>query len=114
MSKFFITNKSEYAQIILHNIKLSDFDISFENHTDSIFAFTTKKLKLNHQNSLSIQNDFVITNGMLLYKNGNSIKHWKQLYVDYNFNIPNIRNQSCGNYAICIKCLRQNCRKKIS
>lgn len=103
MSKFFITNKSEYAQIILHNIKLSDFDISFENHTDSIFAFTTKKLKLNHQNSLSIQNDFVITNGMLLYKNGNSIKHWKQLYVDYNFNIPNIRNQSCGNYAICIK-----------
>lgn len=103
MSKFFITNKSEYAQIIIQNIKLSEFDISFENHIDSIFAFTTKKLKLNHQNSLSIQNDFVITNGMLLYKGGNSIKHWKQLYTDYNFNIPNIRNQSCGNYAICIK-----------
>ena len=103
MSKFFITNKSEIAQVISQEIQLSEFDICFEKQSNSIYAFATKKLKINNQNSLSLQDDFVITNGMLLYKNGNSIENWKQLYNDYTFNIPNIRSQSCGNYAVCIK-----------
>lgn len=103
MSKFFLTNKIEIAQVISKVIQLSEFDICFEKQSNSIYAFATQKLKIKHQNSLTIHDDFIITNGTLLYKEGNSIEHWQQLYDDYTFNISNIRNQSCGNYSICIK-----------
>ena len=103
MSKFFITNNKEISQKITKEISSSEFKLCFNTECDNIFAFATQKLKVPHTNSLKINNDFIITNGTLIYKEGNNIENWKQLYTDYNDNIKTIRQSSIGNYAICIK-----------
>lgn len=103
MSKFFITNNKEISQKIIKEISSSEFKLCFNTECDNIFAFATQKLKVTHTNSLKINNDFIITNGTLIYKDGNKTENWKQLYTDYNDNIKTIRQYSIGNYAICIK-----------
>lgn len=103
MSKFFITNNKEISEKIIKEINSSEFKLCFNTQCDNIFAFATQKLKVPHTNSLEINNDFIITNGTLIYKEGNKIENWKQLYNDYNNNIKVIRQSSIGNYAICIK-----------
>lgn len=103
MSKFFITNNKEISEKIIKEISSSEFKLCFKTQCDNIFAFATQKLKVSHTNSLEINNDFIITNGTLIYKEGNKIENWKQLYNDYNNNIKVIRQSSIGNYAICIK-----------
>lgn len=70
MSKFFITNNKEISEKIIKEISSSEFKLCFNTQCDNIFAFATQKLKVSHTNSLEINNDFIITNGTLIYKDG--------------------------------------------
>ena len=103
MSKFFLTNSNKYYQKAIETIKLSDFLLSFSKQINGVYACATKKLLIEHQNSVDIGDDFVMTNGTLLYKENNSTATWELIYDDYSYDIEKMRNQSCGNYAVCIK-----------
>lgn len=103
MSKFFLSNENEISQRIKESVHASEFSICFSKQVQGVYVCATKKLLIDHQNSLEIGDDFVMTNGTLLYKEGNSITSWKQIYDDYRGRIEDMRNRSCGNYAVCIK-----------
>jgi hypothetical protein len=105
MSKFFISNNSTFVRKAQEIVEKNGFQISFINSSDTVSALASKKLtmKLGNCNAYSRNDDYVVTNGTLIYKSGNGNDAWSQLYDDFYGDIGKIREDSTGNYAIGIK-----------
>ena len=96
MAKFFITNNKEFARKEKNYLSLSNFELSCTYESDSLYAYSTKKMHIDNCNYYVNQQDFVIATGTLLNKDEHSIENILNSFVD----IDSFRNASVGQYAI--------------
>lgn len=104
MSKLFISNEKAFYERARDLIEKSEYKLAFSHQADGIYTITTKKLFVDHCNAVSMDTDCVLTNGTFIYNRSAGENTWKQLYADWQEkDIPSIRKNATGNYAVGIK-----------
>ena len=101
MAIFFITNKESLYTKAKENLSNTDFKISFDYKTEEgIYALATHKLTIDNKNYAVKDNNFCIAVGTCIYSES---LNYSSLLSDYNNNIDVIRENTIGQYGVCIK-----------
>lgn len=100
MSKFFLTNSEHLFSAFKQGISKSSYKLLFEYAHNNIFALTTQKLFVEHQNALLINDGFILENGTIVYNKRVDMAILQDIYHAYNADVNVIRNDALGNYAL--------------
>lgn len=102
MSKFFITNNIDISSRIDSVIEASQYEKCFKWSENGIFAFSTKKLKIDNVNASTTNNGFIIVTGTMVWGDDGLRIDRKVLFQVANAfdgSTTSIRKNAIGNYA---------------
>ena len=104
MSKFFITNNSEFFHKVKKRGENSPYSIAFEYEGNGIYAISSKKLTIDNQNGIQCENGFIIVTGTMAWGAGSAInmQTLQKIHQSFHCDINNIRQHSIGNFAVSI------------
>ncbi|SFV02743.1 hypothetical protein [Butyrivibrio sp. INlla21] len=99
MGRIIVSNNEKWRESLKALFSKTELDISYENDV----AVCYKKLCVDNENYVSYGDNWIISNGTLIYSGSIGKEALSKLYDEFDGDINKCRSKCLGSYFICIK-----------
>ena len=104
MSKLMLSNDKNTVFKVKEKSILNGFIRYNDLYKSNLNLISFKKLNIDNENFIHFDNDdFIVTAGSLIYKEEIGKQCLENIYNDFNGKIQDIRDNTIGNYLLCIR-----------